>query len=286
MLAIFLSCSGPEEPPPGPPLGASSVRVWRSADLQDWAMDEGALATGFDTLGLSEHDGTLRLVGLDHARSIPRWERYLPLRVHGFELEGETWEPASWTVDDEGVVAFIDPQFVGDTLYFTARSGTSGDPAKLPTEIRSSPPPRVWLSGVGLADPAAVVFEEQHHLFVTTPKGIGWYLGDPPEEQRVFGGYAVPHALVVGEELWLVAQATEARSRVPHVARYAEGRWSAWQRLLPPGAIDNCTSPVLHLDEAGGGLLICVEELPWEGPSPGGSSPPSPEGPRPPGPPG
>jgi len=234
-----------------------------------WTQDTDPLVQGFDTLGLDEQGGELRLVGLMHRRKIQPWEPYLPLRVRGFEGDGETWEQASWTVDDTDVVNFIDPQFLGDVLYFTSRSGGAGDPAKLPTEIRSSPPPRVWLSGTGLADPSAVIFEEEHHLFVTAPKGIQHHVGDPPVEEQTFSGFAVPFALVVGEELWLVAQGKSAKGRVPHLARYVGGAWTAFEPILEPGALKNCTSPVLHVDEAGGGLLICVEEAQGEGPRKG-----------------
>ncbi len=251
-------------------------------------MDEGALFVGFDTLGLSEHDGTLRLVGLDHQRRIPAWERYVPLRVRGYEGDGETWSPGAWSVDDEDVVNFIDPQFLGDVLYFTSRSGVTGDPANNPTEIRSSPPPRVWLSGMGFADPSAVEFQGEHHLFVTARGNVELYVGDPPVKERTFEGFAVPYALVVDDELWLVAQGP-AGDRVPYLARLVDGTWSDFQRILSEGAIRTCTSPVLHLDEAGGALLICVEEVLWEGPGrvPGETPPgPLPGEPQQPGPPG
>ena len=263
MIALLLACSASEPPPTA--LADSRLWVWRSPDRRTWTRDPEPLAEGFDSLGLAEVEpGVFRLSGLDHRRRVPGYERYLPLKTWGFEGDLDRWERGSWAVDDAGTVNFVDPQWFEGQLFYTQRDGVGGDPAldQRPNALRSSPPPTTWRSGVGLADPSPVRFEDRFLLFATSwGKGVMLFEGEPLAEVKRFGGVTVPFSVVVEGELWLLAQQTLEGARQPVLARSSDGRsWSSFERVLPADhGLKSCTSPVLAV-RGEGGVLLCVEE--------------------------
>ena len=266
MLLLLLSCSSQSLPPP--PLVDSKVWVWRSPDRQTWTMDPEPLAEGFDSLGLAEIEpGIWRLSGLDHRREVPRWERYLPLKTWGFEGDLDSWERGSWSVDDEGTVNFVDPQWFEGQLFYTQRDGMGGDPAldQAPNKLRSSPPPTTWAEGAGLADPSPVRFQDRVLLFATNwHRGVVLY--EDGQERMALGGVTVPFALVVGDELWLLVQQSFEGVRQPMLSRSRDLQtWTPWEPVLPSGhQLSSCTSPVMA-PRGEGAVLFCVEEL-WAAP--------------------
>ena len=132
--------------------------------------------------------------------------------------------------------------------------------------IRSAPPVRTWLEGPGITDPSAATFGDAQHLFVSEMgQGVVHYQGDPPQRVQAWGQLQVPHARVHEGQLWLVAQARLQALRQPVLLTSSDGlRFSAPRPLLPPGAIEHCTSPVVGPHPGGGLVLLCVEEQPPE----------------------
>ena len=227
-----------------------------SVDLQNWERGE-PLREKVASLGLDRRsDGQLWLSFLDHRGEAGWRERLLGPPVAGMIWDGG-WEETQWQVRDPEAPALVDPQWLGDRLFYVAFSGT-GDPAEGITRIRSSDGV-TWLEGKGLADPMPVEREGQIELFVTHhPGAIVHYAGDPLVEVHRFDA-TVPHALLVEDEVWLVAQRGQRRS--PHRSVFRGGTWSPWEELVDaPG----CTSPVLGPMREQGWVLLCVEETPPE----------------------
>jgi hypothetical protein len=237
-----------------------------------WKRDSAPLAEKFLSLGLSRRaDGAVWLTGLSHQGKHSWWEVHVSgPQVVGYVLEGDRWVEESWSVDDPEAPAFIDPQWMGDELWYVAVEGDFGDPvdSRTPNRIRS------WTADGGavdryadksLADPSPVMFGGALHVFVTQyPRGILHLSGTPLRVVGRMGGFTVPFATVVGEdELWLIAQGNTGGLRQPMKTVSRDGqRWSEWQPMVPRDSVGDCTSPVVlppssSTDEW---MLLCVEE--------------------------
>ncbi len=270
MLALLLALACSEPPPPdGPILGVTRIRAFTSPDLRAWVpvpdpLPEHAMSLGLQTGG----DGTLTITYMDLGGGEKSWwERTFGTPAVGvLRRTAGGWERDTWPVADDEAPAPIDPQPHGGALWYVARDGRGGDPAAGgPTRIRRLPPGETVLQGDGLTDPMPVVFRGEDLLFVTEAhRRLVLYRGDPPAPERGWSGVTVPFARVEGEALWLLGQQPAAGSRlpVPVMARSEDGRtFSAFEPLLPPGAVRVCTSPVLGRDPASGDwMLLCVEE--------------------------
>ena len=264
-------------PPPPPPLrtGPTQVVWWTSPDAVTWTRQPGVLAEHFVSLGLSVRpDGALWVTGIDQSGggSPGWWERLRGPSAGGLVFDGTAWTRETFRVRGADAPALLDPQWSGDELFFAAREGRGGDPAEAGmVRIRSAPPGRTLLEGVGITDPSAVTFGGQQHLFVSVlGRGVVHHAGDPLQEVQAWGRVQVPQAVVVEDQLWVVAQARIRARRQPVLARSLDGRtFSSWEPVLPEGQIEHCTSPVLGPSPAGGFVLLCVAEQPP--PSPGGA---------------
>ena len=280
-LALLAACTGSEEAAPPDLLvtGHTRVHAFHSPDGARWTRQEEPVAEGWQSLGLHVlEDGRLALTGLALTGRASWWERNVSgPPVRGLvSADGRTWEAAEWSWSDPGAGApqAIDPQYLGEQLWYVHHEG-EGDPvaAGRDNALRVTPPGVTVLSATGLADPSPVRLGNELLVFVTAhPHAVqGYRLAEPGgaggEAERIFnaGGVTVPYALVVGEELWLFAQQARGGQRRPVLARSRDGRsFSAFAPVdLGPDAPRHCTSPVAGPvpDAAGGGLvLLCVEE--------------------------
>lgn len=273
-LALGLGCGGALPPPPPLRTGPTEVVWWTSPDGRQWARQPGPLAEHFVSLGLSvRDDGALWVTGIDQAGAErSRWDRtFGDPKAGGLVFDGETWTQTAWPVASDAP-ALLDPQWLDDTLWYVARDGHGGDPAEAgPVRIESAPPQRTWLTAAGTTDPSAARFGDTLHLFVSQMgRGVVHFIAGPDgalAEVQAWGRLQVPSAVVVDGELWLVAQQNIQAQRQPVAARSRDGqRFSSFERLLPPGEIAHCTSPVMGPHPRGGWVLLCVSERPPEGP--------------------
>lgn len=268
LLAALVACA-PEHPPLDPRLLNTELRAFTSADGgATWALYPEVMARGIDSLGLAvRDDGSLWVTGHDHATEPPAWERYLGPKVRGLRFDGTRWTRADWRPSGGDALAFIDPQWFGDELWYISRQDNSGgDPAEFggATEMRSTPDNDVLYSAVGLADPMPVWFRGERHVFATQLRtGVVHLVGDPLRHRRQFGGKTVPFATVIGDTLWLLAQAAVDGRRYPVYTTTTDGEtWSEWRALLPRSEPMTCTSPVLGPLGEDGLVLLCVDERP------------------------
>ncbi len=267
LLVGMVACQ-PQAPPPPLRTGPTKVVWWTSPDAITWTRQPGVLAEHFVSLGLSvRKDGALWVAGIDQSGggSSGWWDRIRGPSAGGLVFDGDAWSRETFRVRGADAPALLDPQWSGEELFFAAREGRGGDPAEAGVvRIRSAPPGRDWLEGPGITDPSAVVFGGQLHLFVSVlGRGVVHHAGEPLREVQAWGRVQVPQAVVVEDQLWVVAQARIQARRQPVLARSLDGRtFSAWEPLLPEGQIEHCTSPVLGPSPSGGFVLLCVAEQP------------------------
>jgi len=249
VLLSLLACTDP--PPPPLRTGVTKLAWYTSVDGETWTR-QAPLREKVASLGLSvRDDGQLWITFLDHQGEAGWKERLFGPPIAGMVWDG-AWTPMEWSVSDDDAPALVDPQWYGDTLYYVAFDGT-GDPAEGKTRIRSSDG-TTWLEGQGLADPMPVTHDGVFSLFVTRHPGqVVQFTGDPLTETHSFQA-SVPHALVVGDALWLVVQ--RGPRRTPHRAIFQDGRWGPLEQLVDA---PHCTSPVVGPTDEGF-VLLCVEE--------------------------
>jgi hypothetical protein len=248
------------------------VHAWTSRDLATWT-PRGPLAWSFSSLGAAVVDGELWITGLQHLEPPSRWE----------EVRGQlfvdllasrnlsTWEVRRLPVDGARG-GLIDPAPLvdgGRTEIWFARAPGTGDPAlgTKPTtflnghlvkgRFRAVGP---WVEGSDLLDPAPVRFLGRLRCFATRGhhEVVEVFAEDAP--RVLLPDATVPHALVVGGELWLLAQQQRDGRKVPILTRTADGEhWSAPVALDPDPRLSTCASPVLE-PWGEGWVLLCVEE--------------------------
>ena len=269
MLLLLMACEpNPMQTALSPdPAAVNVMHAFHSPDLSAWT-HRGVVAWGVASLGMSAlEDGDLIITLIQEVRP-PTWreERFGP-PVYGFRYDGTTLHPWSMRVDDDETRAYLDPQLFEGKLWYVSPQGTSGDPALMERDnpIRSSHPGTTQIIGENIADPAPIRFGGQLHLFATSNAHIFHATGEPLQrvaEHNTLNQAAVPHAVIIDDALWLVAQKNMGGKRVPVRAISQDAQiWSQWKPLvtLPEGQ-RNCTSPVLGADPAGGWILFCIEE--------------------------
>ena len=104
-------------------------------------------------------------------------------------------------------------------------------------------------------------------------RGVVHLTGDPLKPARKWGGYTVPFATVIDDQIWLLSQILQNGRRYPVLNKSPDGvSWSGWQPVLPmlPKGPNTCTSPVIGQTETSL-LLLCVDERVAAGP---GGAPP------------
>ena len=189
----------------------------------------------------------------------------------------KTWKAAMWRLKDPEDRVPIDTELRsvdGETSvwYYGTRSGALGDPAthQEPHVIYSATvkddglvSPEAHIRGPGLADPSPLWVEGKPWLFLTTQPGmaIGLAKGEPLQLVREWKGVSVPHAMVVGSEVWLWAQRVEKGRMMP--VRAVSGdrgqTWSDWTTPLPMNGISGCGNPVGAIFQ-GHPVVFCVTE--------------------------
>lgn len=266
---VLVAACGAEPPPPPLRTGPTQVLWFTSADGHNWQQQAEPLAEHFVSLGLSVRpDGLLWVTGIDQGGAERGWwsRHFGDPEAAGLVFDGQRWSRTSWPVADPDSPALLDPQWLGDALWYVSRGGQAGDPAEGggSVQIRSAPPPRVHLEGPGITDPSPVYFQGALRLFVSAlGKGVVQLEGEPLVEVQRFPQVQVPQAVVIGDELWLVAQGRIRARRQPVLARSKDGRsFTPFVPLLPWDAIEHCTSPVLGPHPGGGLVLLCVAERP------------------------
>ncbi len=269
-LALGLAACLPAPPENGAPIGqpivAGGVVLYTSPDAVTWTRVPGTVHGAMQSLGLSVRpNGDLWVSALDFGRRATIWERYVagpPAR--GLVFDGEDWREEAWGIDDDETPNFIDPQWLGDELWYVSRQGRDGDPAidGATNRIRSSPPARDRFVRPHVTDPSPVIFQGALHVFLTAEgRQVEQWSGEPLVKVGQWPGVTVPFATVVGEELWLLVQMTIQGKRHPAVAKSRDGRrYSSFAPMIPPDSVDNCTSPVMGPHPKGGFVLLCTEE--------------------------
>lgn len=258
-LLLLIACG---HPPPPNDLAQSTLLQFRSDDGQSW-VSEGALATGFDSLGLDVGTDEWVLTGLDHDRRIGLLEPHLPKRVRGFEGQPGAWTRTQWTPGDDQTLAYIDPQRFEDHWWYIRHTGT-GDPATsgLPTELVHDG--AVRLTQHGVADPSPVRVGDTLHVFVTV-----WGQGVVQLRQeddlsltqvQAWPNVTVPYALWVDDTLHVWAVGVVDNRRAPVHTTSVDGvRFGPWTPVDLPGDWTSCTSPVAAPHDQGW-VLLCVDE--------------------------
>lgn len=245
---------------------ARGVVLYTSPDGTAWARVPGTVHPSLQSLGLSVRPGgDVWVTGLDFHGRATLWERFVAgPPVRGMVFDGTSWRDQTWSVDDDDTVNFVDPQWLGDELWYVARPGKAGDPAMdgAQNTVRSAPPAVERLALPRVTDPSPVTFRGALHLFVTVEgRRIEQWTGDPLRSVQSWTNATVPFATVVGDELWLIAQQGLRQKRQPVVARSGDGvSWSDFTPMIPWDSAESCTSPVMGAHPGGGLLLLCVEE--------------------------
>ena len=259
------------------PTDPFQVWAFTSADRQTWTRQARPVAHGFSSLGLSTtSQGEVVVTGLPHGQPPTWWEELFPLpRVFGMSFDGHRWSSRTWKPTGVTSDGLIDPQWLGQELWYFAVNGKTGDPAQQPGDhhICSTPPPRTRVSMPGLADPSPVRFQGKLHLFATlVPRQVIQLTGDPLREVRRFAGMDVPFAFVADHKLYLLTQDMRGATPEPLISSSTDGRsWTPFTRVLARGAVGSarpnsatppirsCTSPVMGPIK-NGWILLCVEE--------------------------
>ena len=263
---LLLACS---DMPEGEPrvVMEEPARVWafHSADLQTWEKGAEPVVESFESLGLGvSTDGELWLTGLDMGTMATWWERNIGgPRLDGLvSRDGRRWERADWSVSKDVDGAWVDPQWFEDEVWYVHHEGT-GDPVAAGhlNQVRTAPGDAEMATGEGYADPSPVRFKGERFVYVTAhPLKVAVLAGEPLQVKRHLAGVSVPFATVVGDELWLLAQAVVQGRRRPVYARSTDGlHFGNFTPFDLPAPQITCTSPVMA-PTSQGWVLLCVEE--------------------------
>lgn len=253
--------------------------LFNSTDRAIWTRAEDPLGKGFTSLGLSHGPaGELLVTGLNQLRRPTWFEELFPRPwVDALVFDGQRWSALTRSLDQVSVPGVIDPQWLGDRLWYYGVDGKSGDPAHRGGvhRIFSTPPERQRAAMPGLADPSPVRFLGRLYLFATLfPNQVIVMAGEPLKELRRFSGVEVPFAFVDRGTLYLLAQRSSGGDREPLLTSSPDGTtWSPFLQVLPEGevgptpgtqargrpALASCTSPVMGKQNERW-FLLCVEE--------------------------
>ena len=267
------------------PQASTQIRAWSSRDLQTWTAQKDPPLHSLSSLGLHHEDGNI-VLSAQHRLQMPTkeeeemqllWSQLLhfdgvawraevrpfsaPISAHADHqwFEGELWLQSSPPLFRGGAGAVAPDQL-----------GAARDPLLLKVDHEIRTPDRVWLSGVGLADPAPLRFKGDLHLFVTRAEihnqelrlSVEHYVEQDGqlEKKSVFSGRSVPFALEVNGEMWLLAQQRTRSGAQLVSSRTADGvSWSSWAPLLSSELERSCSSPVMgRVGEKW--WIFCVEQ--------------------------
>lgn len=224
-----------------------------------WQRQPEPVAHGFSSLGLGTDGDALVLTAQcfwGDCGSV-MWRHLVGPPVHALSTKDlQTWEPQMWRLVDPDDRVPIDTELRGDQVwYFGTQAGQRGDPALHQADhtiYRATisgdrlQAPKAVLVGPHLADPAPVHFKGRDLLFLTTLPGraIGVASGDPMTVTKTWDHVSVPHAMVVGDALWLWAHTVREGRHVPVRATSTDGvNFSSFEAVLPTDGTD-CANPV------------------------------------------
>jgi len=174
----------------------------------------------------------------------------------------KTFEPGMMRLVDPDDRVPIDTEMrsekgMSSVWYFGTEAGMTGDPADHANDHRiyrarvegsRLVQPTLMLDGPGLADPAPIEVGKETLLFLTTQPGrqIGMARGTPFRIQQRWSGVSVPHAMMVGSELWLWAQTVREGRMIPVRSKSRDGgqTWTEWESPLPLDGLEGCGNPV------------------------------------------
>lgn len=243
------------------------VWTWRSADGITWDEPPTPIAWGMASLGLgTDDDGSMVLTGIAETGPPSWWEQHVAgPALRGLRWRGGAWEAASWDVDDDLALAFVDPQLFEGQAWYIAPTGSTDPAAQAAVPVRSAPPARTWLSRDQLADPAPIRIDGVLHLFLTHRGNILHLRGEPLVEVGKIMGANVPFPVWRGDTLQLLAQSMRDGRQQPVIATVdpsgaGGNHHPSWQPVVELGTLASCTSPVMGPHPDGGWLLACVEE--------------------------
>jgi hypothetical protein len=278
LLAITIGCWG-DNPVAGAALGAGDERpVWLfERGPSGWSRRPKAIAHKVSSLGLGINGDQLVLTmqcfwgdcGSERKR------RTIGPPVHTLSTSDLAhFTPGMFRLVDPDDRVPIDTEYRqgGAIWYYGTHAGVVGDPAahKDPHSIYRATivgdrivDPQLMMTGPGLADPAPIQFRGDTLLFLTTQPGraIGMAQGSPLRITKTWSGVSVPHAMVVGDEIWLWAQQVRQGKMVPvrSISRDGAQSWTDWQTPLPTDDIAGCGNPVGGVFR-GTPLVFCVTE--------------------------
>lgn len=263
------------------PDDAAGHRVWMFRHgSQGWVRENAPVAHSMSSLGLGSKDGRVVLTTQcfwgDCGSML--WRHLSGPPVHAISsADLQTWTPEMWRLVDPDDRVPIDTEFFftedgAQVWYYGAPAGQLGDPAAFGgTHTLYSATvqgdrlvnPVVRMTGPHLADPAPVMFRGALYVFATTKPGheIAMATGEPLAISRTWRGVSVPHAMVVGDALWLWAHRVDAGRFVPVRAVSTDGKnWSTFEAVLPTAGV-SCANPVGAV-AVDGPVVFCVEEHP------------------------
>jgi len=280
------------------------VYLLTSDDAVRWTLAEPApLLHSFTSLGLWIDGDQLYLLG-NTLISAPLHPTVTALRTSDLR----SWRGCAWPVTDSAHRGLVDAQPVrgpagGIELMYYAfpRAEASIDPAILPGEheIWRAVPDRQWLRAAGpafgleyLTDPTTA-YAGGRWLLAGTQRGTRIVFASSSDgetfqlEDQQIKGASVPHLQLVDDELWLIAQRSDLRSRTPQPYLFTSDDGSHWEprRFLLGEAAGacGCSSPVAgrFKDRY---VLFCVRpagDAPCAGPALQGAPGPGQEGSEP-----
>jgi hypothetical protein len=280
-LLTLMACWG-DDPVAGRALGPGDDRpVWMFRENEGrWTRSDTPVAHSASSLGLGV-DGDLLVLTMqcfwgDCGSESKRKSDGPP--VHALTTRNlEDWKPAMWRPRDPEDRVPIDTEYRSSSggaqvWFYGTHAGTPGDPAdhRMPHTIMSASlvngrleSPNVWIQGSGLADPAPLRVGKELWLFLTTKPGmaIGLAKGSPFQIEREWTGVSVPHAMVVGKDIWLWAQRVEQGRMVPvrSISHDLGQSWSGWTSPLPLDGMAGCGNPVGAVFK-GQPVVFCVTE--------------------------
>ena len=281
LLLAILGCWG-DKPVAGAALGPGVDRpVWMfQQGPKGWVRKDTAVAHGVSSLGLGRVGNrlvlTMQCFWGDCGSESKRREIGPPVHL---------LSTTDLKIFNAGMLRLVDPddrvpidtemrenQGVSEVWYFGTQSGMKGDPAlhadahniySATVEGSRLVNPQLKISGRGFADPSPIDVDGKTLLFLTTIPGrqIGMAEGSPLTVQKTWDGVSVPHAMIVGQQIWLWAQTVRAGRMIPvrSISNDAGQSWSDWEAPLPLEGLEGCGNPVGDvLNESP--VIFCVTE--------------------------
>ena len=202
--------------------------------------------------------------------------KYGPLVFGLSTTDLDTWTSHQWRLVDNKNHTPIDPQLSSgkdglELWYFGAAGQKHTDPMdRSPHDIQKATLGQdnrfhnasTYIRAAGLADPSPIVFQGTQWVFATqfAAESVVAYRGNPPQQTHRFQGVSVPFAMVVQDELWLLATRIVNGRQQPVRSISKDGdTFSDFEPFLPTDTDQVCASPVGAVFN-NKTVIFCVEE--------------------------